>query len=100
VRELPAAGSGRRQLLGGGVALPGVGEEVVYGWHVVELPFAGPPRTVWRSADVLDLPAGDEPSVAVDAGGSRWAVLMPRVTAGQLTGGLLLLGELPKPPRR
>lgn len=95
LRELKGDGRGRRLFLGGGVTLPGARQGEVYGWQVVELSPDRPPRTVWQSRDVAGLPAGDEPFVAVDAEGSRWAGLVRRYQAGQLIGGRLLVGELP-----
>lgn len=95
LRELPGAGRDRRLFLGGGVTLPGARQGEVYGWQVVELAPDRPPRTVWQSSDVAGLPAGDEPFVAVDAEGSRWAALVRRYHAGRLIGGRLLVGGLP-----
>ncbi len=84
-----------RLFLGGGVTLPGARQGEVYGWQVVELSPDRPPRTAWQSRDIAGLPAGDEPFVAVDAEGSRWAALVRRFEAGQPIGGRLLVGELP-----
>lgn len=96
LRELPGTPGVRRLLLGGGVSLPGAGHGEVYAWRVVELTSQGPPRTLWQSTAIAGLPAGEEPFVAVDAGGARWAALVQRLEAGKATGGRLLVGELPQ----
>ncbi len=96
LRELPGTPGVRRLLLGGGVSLPGTGHGEVYAWRVVELTSHRPPRTLWQSTAIAGLPAGEEPSVAVDAGGARWAALVQRFEAGKATGGRLLVGELPE----
>ncbi len=94
LRELPGTAGVRRLLLRGGVSLPNTGQGEVYARQVVELASQGPPRTLWQSTAIAALPAGEEPSVAVDAGGARWAALVQRFEAGKATGGRLLVGEL------
>lgn len=58
----------------------------VYAVRVVELG-GGQARTRWQSTGIAGLPAGEQPMVAVDEGGTRWAALVRRVGGGWGEGG-------------
>jgi hypothetical protein len=91
IQELPKSRGSRRLLLEGDNPTLGLNEDlfILMGpsfYHVVELSPDGPPRTVWRSEDLVKMRPESQPSVTIDPGGKRWAAALGSLRPGKGSG--------------